>query len=262
MPSAELILIKYFNVFLLKIKVLKIILLWVLILSPFFLLSQNEQDSNIYNFDIKKESIFLPNQKKTWSYHHALNVSIIYLPNSWLESTVSAPMIHYKSNFYLPYNFALISDIKTLAVANEVRLGARYHLNILKKYFIGAGFQMGYNFGMLNDYGFDNKVYVFQNHPELSVGFTTNKFAFTLMGKLDLINKVYYSAGELNTSTNVKQFNGYSLGICMEQQISKKKSFSLGFIMNRNQFHILGWPAFNVIRTQYWIPEAFFGFKL
>jgi hypothetical protein len=216
----------------------------------------------IDSFDLEKNCQFIPATKKTWTYHHGLNTSFLYLPNTWLEETVSAPMIYYRANFYLPYKMAAHADIKTIGVANEIRIGAGYHYTFNKKWHAALGYQLGYNFGFLNNFGYNNDIKVIQHHPFINIGYSNKDFAFTFNAKLDLISKIYYSAGEVENTFNSKAINGYTFGLTMEQRIFKNKTFALGFNGNFMQFHILGWPAFNTIRQKFFIPEFTFGFKL
>lgn len=220
------------------------------------------QDALKDTFDLEKNCQFSPATKKAWTYHHGLNATFLYLPNSWLEQTVSAPMLYYRASFYLPYKMVAHADIKTIGVANEIRIGAGFHHTIHKKWHAALGYQLGYNFGFLNDFGYNNDIKVIQHHPFVNIGYSIKDIAFTFNAKIDLISKIYYSAGDVENSFNTKAINGYTFGLMMEQRIFKNKTFALGFNANIMQFHILGWPAFNTIRQKFFIPEFTFGFKL
>lgn len=213
-------------------------------------------------FDIKTNCQYLPALKKQWAYHHSLNTTLIFLPNSWLEQTISAPMLYYRSNFYLPLNLIMQNDLKTIGIANEIRTGLGFQHSFSNHLHSKIGYQFGYNFGFLNSFGYNNDIKVLQHHPFFEIGYYFNEIAFTLIAKIDFTGKIYYSAGDVENSFNTRDLNGGSIGIMMEQPIFKKKTFLIGFTVNYNQFHILGWPAFNTIRKRFLIPEFTFGFKL
>ena len=220
------------------------------------------QEFPLDSFELEKNCQFSPVYKKRWSYHHGLNATFLYLPHSWLEQTVSAPMIYYHSNFYLPYHFVVHTDIKTIGVANEIRIGGGFHYTFNKKLHTALGYQFGYNFGFLTGLGYDNNIKVLQHHPFIEMGYSIKDIAFRLHAKMDFTGRIYYSAGDVENYINTKALNGYTIGIMMEQRIFKNKTFALGFNANFMQFHILGWPAFNTIRQKFFIPEFTFGFKL
>jgi len=213
-------------------------------------------------FNLSQRTTFLPNLKQKWTYHHSLNATFLYLPNLWLEETVSAPMVYYRAQFYLPYHIVAHADIKTIGVANEFRIGAAYHHTFKSKWHTSVGYQFGYNMGFLSQFGYDNNIKVIQHHPFAEIGYVFKDIAFTLHGKLDFTSNIYYSAGDVENSFNTKTLNGYTIGLMMEQRVFKNKTMSIGFNANVMQFHILGWPAFNTIRQKFFIPEFTFGFKL
>jgi hypothetical protein len=214
------------------------------------------------DFDIKNQALYLPVPHKAGKYDNSFALAIIYLPTDWLEQSLSIPMFDYKANFAIGKGFTLNAYIKTLIIANDFRLGASWNRAINKNLYFGIGYQLGFNFGLLNSYGFDNTIKVIQHHPIIRLGLEKNNRAYTVLAKLDIIGLKSISAAENETLSVVRSRNGYSLGFYFEQRIFKQKAFFIGAVANFNQFHILGWPAFNTVKKLYFIPEINFGFDL
>jgi hypothetical protein len=214
------------------------------------------------DYDIKNQAVFLPVAKKTWKFDNSLSLAIFYMPTDWLEQSLSIPMFDYKANLSLGKGFSINTHLKTLVIANDFRLGASWNHAFSKHLHVGVGYQFGYNYGVLNSFGYDNSLHVVQHHPIIRVGFEKNNKAFTLIVKSDIIGRVSLTAAEDENIATLKYLDGYSLGLFFEQRIFKKKAFFIGAVANFNQFHILGWPAFNTVRKLYFIPEINLGFNL
>ncbi|KAA5535084.1 hypothetical protein F0919_10865 [Taibaiella lutea] len=227
----------------------------------FFSLASDAQGT--YDFDIQKESMFLPAPKKAGKFDHSITLAQIYLPKDWLEQSISGPMIEYRAGYFLSEAFSLIGAFKTLVVANELRLGLSWNHSFSDEVQFGLGYQAALDFGFLRTYGYDNTIRLLQHYPSFRIGYNRKEIALTLQGKLDYISSARVSLGSYETDNLIKYlFNGYSFGLFVEQRLTRKHSVSFGFIANFDKFNILGWPAFNTIHRKYFIPELNIGFKL
>lgn len=229
----------------------------------FLLLYSVATHAQVIEFDIRERSVYLPAPQHTGKFDHSLTLAQIYLPKQWLEEAVSGPMIQYKANYALPAGFALNGDLNTLLIANEIRLGTSWHHSLTEHIHLGILYQVGFEFGILREFGYNNTIRVWQQHPMIRLGYSLKNIAFTLQGKIDWMTGVKLALDDYATDNITgSMFNGYSFGLFMEQRLTRRKSICFGFISNFNKFHILGWPALSIVDHQYFIPEINIGFKL
>jgi hypothetical protein len=233
------------------------------LLFIFLLLFSSGAYAQVAEFDIRERSMYLPAPQKAGKFDHSLTLAQIYLPKQWLEESVSGPMVEYKANFALPKGFALNGNVKTLLVANEIRLGASWNCSLTDKIYLGIVYQVGFEFGILKEFGYNNTIRVWEQHPMVRLGYSFKNVAFTLQGKIDWMTgrRLVLDDYATNNLTG-SMFNGYSFGLFIEQRLTRRNSICFGFISNFNKFHILGWPALNIVDHQYFIPEVNIGFKL
>ncbi|WP_118951577.1 hypothetical protein [Taibaiella helva] len=214
-------------------------------------------------FDIRQRSMYLPAPQQAGKYDHSITLAQIYLPDQWLEQPISGPMLDYKANYALPAGFALNGNVKTLFIANDIRLGPSWNYSLTDRLHLGLGYQLGFSFGILRSFGYNNTVKVWEHHPMLRLGYNFSKVAFTLQGKIDWMMNTRLGLQDYATSNITgSMFNGYSFALFIEQRLTRRNSICFGFIAGFNKFHILGWPALMIVDHQYFIPEINIGFKL
>lgn len=215
------------------------------------------------DFDIRKESMYLPAPQQTGKFDHSITVAMIYLPKDWLEHSVAGPMVDYKANFALPKGFAINGNFKTLFVATEIRLGPSWNYSLNDHLHAAVGYQFAFNFGILREFGYNNTLILLQHHPSLRVGYDSKNTAVTFQARLDLISDAKLTLDDYGGDNMVNDaFNGYSFGLFFEQRFTRTRSICIGFLTDFDKFHILGWPALNTVQHKYFIPELNIGFKL
>jgi hypothetical protein len=213
-------------------------------------------------FDIRTNTLYLPAPQPFGRFHHAAGLVQVYLPHEWLEQSIVGPMLEYAATFSLPAGFGMAGSVRTLLVANEVRLGPYWNLALSDKFYIGTGIQLGYGFGLLREFGFNNTINVWDHRTHLRVGYTQGNVAVTIQGRMDWLINTRLGLRRYSTeSVTGAPFNGYSCGLFVEQRISRQKSVCFGFIANFNKFHILGWPALMIADRQFFIPEINIAFQ-
>lgn len=233
------------------------------LLFVYLLLYSLEACSQAREFDIRERSIYLPVPQQNGKFDHSVSLAQIYLPYEWLEQAISGPMICYKANYALPKGFSLNGNIKTLLIANDIRLGLSWNHSLNDQLHFGIGYQFGFEFGILRTLGYNNTIRVWEHHPMARIGFNVKSIAFTLQGEMDWMmgTKLVLDDYATNNITG-SLFNGYAVGLFIEQRVTKRNSICFGFIANYNKFHILGWPALMIVDQRYFIPEINIGFKL
>jgi hypothetical protein len=232
------------------------------LLFIFLLLFNLVAHAQVADFDIRERSMYLPAPQKVGKFDHSLTLAQIYLPKQWLEEAVSGPMIEYKANFALLKGFALNGNLRTLLVANEIRLGASWNYSLTDHLHLGIAYQVGFEFGILREFGYNNTIRVWEQHPMVRLGYSFKNVAITFQGKIDWMTGARLTLDDYATSNVTgSMFNGYSFGLFIEQRLTRRSSICFGFISNFNKFHILGWPALNIVDHQYFIPEVNIGFR-
>ncbi|WP_162902904.1 hypothetical protein [Taibaiella koreensis] len=237
-------------------------MMWKWLTTSLWLLGQGAYAQQP-DFDIREHSMYLPAPQRPGKYDHSITLAQIYLPDQWLEQPISGPMIDYKANYALPGSFALNGNVKTLVLANDVRLGPSWSYSLSDQLHISVGYQLGFSFGFLRSFGYNNTIRVWEHHPILRAGFNFKNIAFTFQGKLDWMINTRLGLQDYATSNITgSMFNGYSIACFIEQRLTRRHSICFGFIAGFNKFHILGWPALMIVDHQYFIPEINIGFKL
>jgi len=232
------------------------------ILSACLLWSGLATQAQVGDFDIRQHSMYLPAPRQAGQYDHSLTLAQIYLPDQWLEQSVSGPMIEYRASFALPGGWSLNGSLKTLLIANDIRLGPSWSCSLTERLHLGLAYQVGFGFGILREFGYNNTMRVWQHHPVLRLGTDFKNIAFTLQGQLDWMMGTRLQLDDYATSNVTgSMFNGYSFGLFIEQRLTKRNSICFGFISGFHKFHILGWPALMIVDHQYFIPEINIGFK-
>ena len=233
------------------------------LLSGVMLILSFEGIAQQAEFDIRGRSMYIPARQKPWKFDHSLSLAQIYLPSEWLEQSISAPMLEYKANFSLPKGFTLNANLRTLIIANDVRFGPSWQYSPTDRIHVALAYQLGFGYGFLHEFGYNNTIQVWQHHPMLRAGYSFKNVAITLQGRMDWIMDTKLNVNDYVTSnTTGSTFNGYAVGMFLEQRLTRRNSISFGFVANFSKFNILGWPALNVVDRQYFIPEVNIGFRL
>lgn len=233
------------------------------LLIVFLLFSAIKLPAQVREFDIRERSMYLPAPQRAWKFDHSIALDQIYLPDQWLEQSISAPMVEYKANFALPKGFGINGNLRTLIIANDIRLGLSWHYSIYERLHIGLAYQVGFEYGFLREFGYNNTIRVWEHHPMLRIGYNFKNVAFTLQGKIDWMMGTRLGLNDYATNNITgSMFNGYSFGLFLEQRLTRRNSICFGFISNFNKFNILGWPALMIVDHQYFIPEINIAFKL
>jgi hypothetical protein len=213
------------------------------------------------SFDIKKVSFQLPQPLPKGKYYHAISIIHVIIPKDWTLDVINAPMFSYEGKYTLPHGFNIQASLATLFISYRLLLGPFWNYTFGNNH-IGAGYQVAYNYGFLNEFGFNSKVAIWEQQPSILLGHSFKNTALTLRGNLNWTTAIYqYQGGHVVPSTN-SFINGYGASATYEQRIRKKKIMFVGAKANYIRYHIIAWPAFPVNQYRYWVPEIQVGLVL
>jgi len=211
-----------------------------------------EQDTAV--FDIKDHSFLLPQARPAGKYSHAIYLLYVVPPKDWTLDAIVAPMFNYTGKYTLPKGFNVQGGVSSLIISNRFNAGPFWNYSTDKFHF-GVGYQVAFNFGVLNQFGFNTVLTGWETQPSLSVGYSFERTALTI--RADMYNTLDISVSEGgNTISNNETFiNGYSVTTSFEQRLTKKRVLSIGFKMNYLRYHIVAWPALPASKYRYFMPE-------
>jgi hypothetical protein len=246
----------------LRLRTTSLFILLLFLALPTFLFAQKKRyNTRQSRFDISSNSIFYPHSFKQGDLKMEVAMSQVKLPFDWLETAAQVPLFHFHANYALTKSITLDSRLSTLVVANQITLGPRWNHQI-NNFSFNVGYDIAYAFGSLNVEGFDSSVSTWINYPNASVGVKINDIAFTLKGELNIVTSNESRQGDNVISRDKNFYNGFTIGIYMEQRLWKDHVFIIGFKNSSARYHFMAWPAFSTFNRLYNIPEVYLGLIL
>jgi hypothetical protein len=204
-------------------------------------------------FDIRNSSFLLPQPLPAGKYYQSLFVQYIVVPKDWTTEAITAPMFGYAGKYTLPYGFNLQASLSTLFISYRLNFGPFW--NYTADHFnFAAGYQVAYNIGFLNQFGFNTTVNIWEQQPSLTAGYSFKEIAVVLRGDLYLTSSFSETQGG-HAISYPNFFNGYSITGSVEQRLWRHNLMSFGVKLNYLKYHIIAWPAFPVNQYRYWVPE-------
>ncbi len=216
------------------------------------------KDSLDDGFDIRNTSYFLPQPLRAGKYYQNVSVLYVVVPRDWTTEILKAPMFSYSGKYTLPYGFNLQASLATLFISYRFNFGPFWNYSI-DQYHFGVGYQVAYNYGFLNQFGFNTTVSIWEQQPSVSAGYSFKKTAVTVRGDLYYTNSINETQGGHTVSYLASALNGYSVMATLEQRLWKNRLMSFGFKLNYVRYHIIAWPAFPVNLYRYCVPEFHLG---
>lgn len=206
-------------------------------------------------FDIRNHTFELPQSLPAGKYDHSLGVLYVVVPRDWAHDIVNAPMFSYAGKYTLPKGFNAQFSYTTLIISNRILLGPWWNYDLDKNWHFGLGYGVAFNFGWLNQFGFNTYLTGWEQQPSVAVGYSWQKTALVLRGDLYWTNALYITEGK-NTIPYTNGFiNGYSFSISFDQRLYSQKVMTFGVKMDYIKYHVVAWPAFPVNQYRYWVPE-------
>lgn len=220
--------------------------------------SSSGQSSDTTSFEMSKAAYYLPVRTASGKFQHAFSLTNNFLPSDWTLLAVSAPMFNYQARYGLPAGFQIDAFLSTVFVSNRIMLGPRWTYS-KNNWHYGLSYHQGYNFGFLNDFGFEVTVTAWSHIPGLAVGYSFDKTSLTLKASLEYLGNFSYYTGDNVIENKNFRLNGSTVGLILEQRLWKDRIFSLAFEMNHVNFVMQAWPAFPINNKTYFVPSVTWG---
>jgi len=212
-------------------------------------------------FDIKHATFLMPQELPKWKFSQAISVYYVVPPKDWTLDIVKAPFFNYSCKLALPAAFNLQASFSTILVANRLSVGPFWNYSINNFHF-AAGYQLAFNYGYLSQFGFQTKLFVWEQQPSLTAAYSFGKTAVIIRGDLYYTSSVSTYLGGTDVSAHEQFLNGYSVTATFDQRLYKNKVMSLGLKINYVRYHIIAWPALPVNSYRYVVPEFQIGLNL
>ncbi len=212
-------------------------------------------------FDIATGSLRFPHLCQQWGFRVSAGLSMVRPPKDLLENAIQAPLVNIHATFGLPWKLSLEGDLTTILVSNQLALGPQLsfcHAN----YGVKLGWDLGFLYGRLKQFGFNNSTQGWISYPNISIGYKLKTMAFTLKGEGISLLKVSTKSGENEVTRSKKMFNGGTLALYIEQRIHKNKLFVIGLKDNYVKYYWPTWMLFSTFNRFYHIPELYFSWIL
>ena len=209
-------------------------------------------------FNIEKNSFILPHIWKPGSLKAAVGLSSTKFPLDYVESALRIPLIDLSATIGLPKGFDFSLNTNSIYIANQVRAGL--HWNREGKVFsTKLGYDVGFIFGALTQYGFNNRTSAWSHYPNLSIGFKVKDIAITLKTEANIITYINTTAGGIKITEFADFFNGGSAGLYVEQRLWANHVMIIGCRDNYVKYYYPVWPSFSEFNRKYHNLEFFLG---
>ena len=201
-------------------------------------------------FDIEKNSFIFPHVWKPGTLKAAVGLTSTKFPLDYVESALRIPLIDISATIGLPKGFDLSANINSIFIANQAKLGVHWNSRG-KTLSTKIGYDMGFIFGRLTQFGFDNRTSAWSHYPNASLGFKVRDIAFTLKSEANIVTYINTTAGGIKVTEFADFFNGGSLGIYVEQRLWANHVLIIGCRDNYVKYYYPVWPSFSAFNRRY-----------
>ena len=221
------------------------------------------QEVNAQNKGIENNTFYFPHAFHNGEVLHMVGLAAAKLPEDVVETDdiIRAPLFSYELKYGLPENFIAYGGVHTNIVSNHFAIGTVWNYNF-KRFGIAVGTDMAYWFGRLTQFGFNTSYNGLVLYPNAGIGYRFNKFTISLKSELVFDLTETSKNGDIEVSDNGEFFNGFTVGIYLEQPLWKDNYVVLGIRSTYLKFYYPVWAAFSTFDRTFYIPEFIFKFIL
>ena len=178
------------------------------------------------SFDIYKASFNLPQPLPGGHYSSSISVIYVVTPTDWTDDVITAPMFFYQAKYTLPKSFNVQASLASLFISNRINLGPFWNKELDNHNYIGLGWQVVFDYGILNQFGFKTSITGWEQQPQIVLGHAFAKTAVTVKGNLYWTNALYISEGKSVIPYTNSFINGYSFSAAFEQRLYKNRALN------------------------------------
>jgi len=198
------------------------------------------------------------------AFKSSVGLGLADLPEDQVEEAstfIRGPLFNYQALYGLPGNFQIYGAVYTNIATFHFSLGPRwqYHLDRLA---VSLGYDIGYWFGELNQFGYNSKVRGWIHYPNLTIGYDFEKLSISLKSELIFQTARTDISDEIEVESDFNSFSGVAIGLYIEQPLWKDNYVLLGLKMNYTKFYYPIWAAFPTFNRYFYVPEFTIGFNL
>jgi hypothetical protein len=219
------------------------------------------RSATVDSFDIRTVSFLLPQAQRAGKYQQSFYIQYLVLPRDWITTILKAPVLYYTGKYTLPYGFNLQASLATLFISNRINLGPFWNYSFNDHYHLALGYQVVFNYGFLNQFGFTTQLTGWEQQPSVTLGYSWKTMALILRTDLYWSNGFHVSEGKFTIPYTNSFINGYSFNANLEQRLVKNKIMSVGVKLYNCKYNFIAWPAFPVNSYRYWFPEFQIGLE-
>ena len=213
------------------------------------------------NFNDK--TFFFPHPYQTQQMISSLGLSTAKLPEDVVETDdiFRAPLFSYRMKYGLLENIVAEGGVETNIVTWHFSLGPKWNYEFDRLGF-SVGTDIAYWFGKLKQFGFDTKFTGWILYPNISAGYQFDKFTISLKSEIVLNLGEKSTNGTSEVSDDLDFFNGWTIGVYLEQPLWKDNFVVIGIRSTFLKFYYPMWAAFSTFDRTFYIPEATLTFIL
>jgi hypothetical protein len=213
--------------------------------------------------DMNANTFFFPHSYYTGQMISSLGLSTAKLPEDVVETDdiFRAPLFSYRMKYGLPENFVAEGGVETNIVTWHISVGPKWNYEFQRMGF-SVGTDIAYYYGQLKQFGFDTKLHGWILYPNVSAGYRFEKFTISLKSELVFNLAEKSTNGTSDIANDLDFFNGFTVGVYLEQPLWKDHFVVLGIRSTFLKFYYPMWAAFSTFDRTYYIPEATFTFIL
>ncbi len=231
-----------------------------LFLLPLILLYQT---SFAQQPNFNENTFFFPHSYQQSQIISSLGLSLAKLPEDVVETddVFRAPLFSYRLKYGLPENFLAEGGVESNIVTFHFSLGPKWNYE-LGRFGFSVGGDIAYYFGQLEQFGFDTEFNGWMMYPNISAGYRFKKFTVSVKSEFVFNLAETSKNGDLEIENDLDFYNGWTLGIYVEQPLWKDNFVVIGVRSTFLKFYYPMWAAFSTFDRQFFIPEATFTFIL
>ncbi len=219
------------------------------------------QDST---FRAKHRAIFFPYPMYKEKWRSALGFSLLTTPEDITEEVrIRIPCGDFTVLRRISDHFTADGKIAFQFLQNHLSAGVQYVQPLSKRFYLSAGNDAGFWFGLLKLSSFNSKASGWLTYPHASFGWMTRKDLLITV-KAQLAFNLYYQAsnGENHYSSDKRYYNGEMFTIALEQPFYQRKHLALALSAINNYFYWQTWSLFYKTNRKVFYPQITVAFIL